>query len=145
MLRMLDCPSGTWYICSSWRECHGYMPPVPSQNGYVLIRNTVCCLGTNISKVFKIPEVKFLLVGSAASTSRSNPRKTLLLIAVPPSHCSWSPPSQKKGSYNLQRIVMVKSNKYLSLRKSSALSQDRNFRDAVVASTMLRVNAGSGM
>lgn len=59
------------------------MPPVPSQNGYVPTGNTVCCLGTNISKVFKIPEVKFLLVGSAASKSRSNPPKTLLLIAVP--------------------------------------------------------------
>lgn len=40
---------------------------------------------------------------------------------------------------------MVKSNRYLSLRKSSALSQDKNFHDAVVASTMLRVNAGLGM
>ena len=39
---------------------------------------------------------------------------------------------------------MVKSNRYLSLRKSSALSQDKNFHDAVVASTMLRVNAGLG-
>lgn len=74
----------------------------------------------------------------------SNHQETRLLIIVPSSHFSWSPPPQKKGLYNLQRITMIKSNNYPSLKKSSALSQDKSFRDAVVASTMPRVNAGSG-
>lgn len=36
-----------------------------------------------------------------------NSTQTLLLIDVPSSDYSWSPPPQKKGSYNLQRIIMI--------------------------------------
>lgn len=74
-----------------------------------------------------------------------NSMQTLLLITILSSHFSWRPPCQKKGSFNLQPIIMRKSNDYHSPRKSSVLSLDKNFRDAVVASTMPRVNVGSGM
>ncbi|KAJ5189417.1 Zinc finger CCCH-type [Penicillium cf. griseofulvum] len=101
------------------------------------------CRQCHRKMVFKIPEVKFLLVGSAASKSWYIGPARYALIDESTSHFSRRPATQKKGSYNLQYLTTMKPNHYPSPRKSSALSQDKNFRDAVVASTTPRVNAGS--